>query len=140
MSGICPNPENSYIGLRELLVNAIEHGSFGITYDEKSYLKKNDAWDAELKRRQSLPEYIGKYVTVHFKRNEDEIRFLIKDEGSGFNWRPYLEFDFTRAFDPNGRGIFMAKTLGFDFLEYHGIGNEVLAVIYTKNSVSQGRD
>ncbi|CAK0773540.1 Response regulator receiver protein [Gammaproteobacteria bacterium] len=130
LSEMCPEPERSAIGLRELVVNAIEHGTLGITYEEKSRLNENDEWTLEVERRQALPEYMNKSVTVRFQQGENEIRFLIRDEGSGFDWQSYLEFDPRRIFDSHGRGIAIANKMGFDFIEYHGVGNEVLAVIH----------
>ena len=41
----------------------------------------------------------------------------------------YLTFDPERAFDPNGRGIAMAKMLSFSELEYRGKGNQVVATV-----------
>lgn len=131
LSEMCPDPERSAIGLRELIINAIEHGTLGITYEEKTRLNENDEWALEVARRQALDEYSGKYVTVRFQRRKTEIQFLIRDEGAGFDWQAYLEFDPKRVFDSHGRGIAIAKKMGFDFLEYHGAGNEVLAVVHT---------
>ncbi|MEI6415158.1 MAG: response regulator [Pseudomonadota bacterium] len=134
LSEMCPDPEKSAIGLMELVINAIEHGSLGITYAEKTCLIKNDQWRDEVERRLASPECQDKYVIVRFQRKYHEIHFLIKDEGSGFDWRSYLVFDPSRAFDPNGRGIAMAKMTSFDRLEYHGVGNEVLAVVSVASS------
>ncbi|CAK0764037.1 hypothetical protein CCP3SC1AL1_3400001 [Gammaproteobacteria bacterium] len=38
-----------------------------------------------------------------------------------------MVLDPKRAFDCHGRGIALAKLVGFDWIEYHGNGNEVLA-------------
>ncbi|CAK0749790.1 Response regulator receiver protein [Gammaproteobacteria bacterium] len=131
LSEICPEPSTTYTGLRELIVNAIEHGSLKISYREKYNLVMQNRWELEIERRQALPENQNKYITISFLRKKGEIRFTIKDEGAGFNWRPYFIPDPVRAFNPIGHGIGRAKTLSFDRLEYRGIGNEVSAVIYT---------
>ena len=127
LAEICPNPKKNYIGLEELIVNAIEHGSLGITYEEKSALKLTNQWEREVQHRQVLPAYKDKYVTVHLQRTSDAIHFRITDQGNGFDWASYLELNPTRAFDPNGRGVLMAKTIGFDAIAYNEAGNEVLA-------------
>ncbi|CAK0766014.1 Response regulator receiver protein [Gammaproteobacteria bacterium] len=131
LSEICPEPERRAIGLRELIVNALEHGTLGITYEEKSHLNETGEWAFEVARRLALDEHRNKYVTVRFQRKDNQIQFLIKDEGAGFDWPSYVEFDPRHVFDSHGRGIALAKKIGFDFLEYHGTGNEVLAVVYT---------
>jgi CheY-like chemotaxis protein len=51
LANVCPDPFSAVIGLTELLLNAVEHGNLGITYEEKSLLKKNEEWEAEIARR-----------------------------------------------------------------------------------------
>lgn len=125
----CPEPEGAVLGLSELIVNAIEHGNLGISYGEKSRLKRSDQWHEEIARRLELPENAHKRVEVHFTRDKEQIRISIQDQGKGFNWTPYLDFDPERAFDPNGRGIAMARLSCFDRLEYQGLGNTVLGTL-----------
>src|SRR5690349_4552398 len=129
VAGLCPDPSNTVIGLTELIVNAVEHGNLGITYAEKSELHGIDRWLAELERRAALPENQEKYVDVTFERDENAIRITVRDQGQGFDWRPYLEPDLTRVFDTHGRGITIARRLSFDELEYRDPGNEVVATI-----------
>lgn len=125
----CPNPEDAVLGLRELLINAVEHGNLGIEYAEKSHLLFKDSWDAEVARRLSLPEFRNRRVTVHFQRTAEMLTFTITDQGNGFDWLPYLDFDPARVFDLNGRGIAMARAKSFDEIEYRGIGNTVVAKV-----------
>jgi hypothetical protein len=105
----CPDAESTVIGLTELLVNAVEHGNLGITYDEKSALLAEGGWAAEVARRLTLPENQGKRVDVRFQRADSELRFTICDRGNGFEWERYLDIDPRRAFDRHGRGILMAR-------------------------------
>ncbi|MBF0127452.1 MAG: response regulator, partial [Magnetococcales bacterium] len=51
------------------------------------------------------------------------------DQGVGFDWQSYMEFNASRAFDNHGRGIAMAKGLSFDRVEYRGRGNEVMVTV-----------
>ena len=67
-------------------------------------------------------------MDVVFERKERELYFHIRDEGEGFDWRSYLQFDPERAFDTHGRGIALARNLSFARLIYQGRGNEVLAI------------
>ena len=46
-----------------------------------------------------------------------------------FDWQRFLTFDPERAFDPNGRGIAMARMMSFATLEYQGRGNVVVASV-----------
>lgn len=127
VAGLCPDPGNTVIGLTELIVNAVEHGNLGITYAEKSELNGINRWMEELDRRAALPQNAAKFVEVEYERDEDEIRITVRDQGAGFDWRPYLEPDPTRVFDTHGRGITIARRLSFDDLEYRDPGNEVVA-------------
>ena len=55
LANTCPDPNATVIGLTELLVNAVEHGNLGITYEEKTRLFANGTWgDRAGRRRPSL--------------------------------------------------------------------------------------
>lgn len=125
----CPNPETAFIGLIELLINAIEHGNLGITYAQKSHLQSQDRWEEEMERRLALPEYAEKRVTLQTWRTEETLCFHIQDQGHGFDWKPFLTINPERVLHSHGRGIAMACHMSFDTLEYQGNGNEVLATI-----------
>lgn len=125
-----PQPENIVMGLSELLINAVEHGNLGITYAEKSRLRMDDCWQEEIERRLRLPGNAGKRARLTVERQDSEVRFTIRDEGDGFDFARYLQFDPARAFDPNGRGIAMARQLCFSNLEYSGCGNVVRATVH----------
>jgi CheY-like chemotaxis protein/anti-sigma regulatory factor (Ser/Thr protein kinase) len=125
----CPDPAGAALGLSELLTNAIEHGNLGISYTEKSQLKRDNRWEEEIIARLQQPQYRDKKALVSFTQTSDKVVFTIIDQGNGFNWQKYLDFDPERAFDPNGRGIAMAGKLAFTRLEYCGKGNHVIATI-----------
>jgi DNA-binding response OmpR family regulator len=124
-----PDPEKRVIGLQELLINAVEHGNLGLSYQDKTELLMEGRWQEEVERRLGLPAYRERFVEVLFERIPQAIRFTIRDQGEGFDWRKYLDFDPARIFDPHGRGIAMARIMSFSALEYQGNGNTVLATI-----------
>jgi CheY-like chemotaxis protein len=130
-------PELVALGLSELLLNSVEHGNLGISYQEKSELKRRDQWREELERRLILDDNRNKRVRVRFQRCNGALTFSIGDEGQGFAWNKYLEFDPERAFDPNGRGIAIARLRCFDTLEYQGCGNTVVASIFDEKVAGQ---
>jgi len=125
----CPKPERVGLGLQELLINAVEHGNLGITYREKGQLVLENQWHDEVDRRLNQPQFADRFVEVTFERTAEEITFTIRDQGEGFDWSRYLDFDPERAFDAHGRGIAMARRMSFDALEYLGKGNVVVARI-----------
>ncbi len=129
LARICPQPESAVLGISELLVNAIEHGNLGISYVEKSELKRNDSWHEEILRRLALPENINKVVQLKLKCDGEHVTIRIQDQGAGFDWEKFLDFDPQRAFDPNGRGIALARMASFESLAYEGNGSTVIATL-----------
>jgi hypothetical protein len=118
IAAMCPVPDNAAPGLADLMINAVEHGNLAVSYQEKSLLKWDGDWEAEIQRRLGLPQFAGRYATIHVERALDALVFTIVDQGDGFDWQKYLTFDPERAFDPNGRGIAMAKMMSFSNIEY----------------------
>lgn len=129
LANTCPDPNATVIGLTELLVNAVEHGNLGITYEDKSKLFATGGWNDEVQRRLALPENASKRAEVSFERSDGQLRFTIRDQGRGFDWQSYLQIDPQRAFDTHGRGIAMANRLSFNHIEYRGCGNEVVGTV-----------
>jgi CheY-like chemotaxis protein len=129
LAQLCPDPKLAVLGIAELLVNAVEHGNLGITCSEKSALMREDRLTQELARRRELPECRERRAHISVERRDGELTFTITDEGQGFDFRQYLELDPARAFEPNGRGIALARMMSFSRLEYQGVGNVVTATI-----------
>lgn len=129
IASMCREPAAAAVGVMELMLNALEHGNLGIDCEEKRRLKREDCWEQELERRARLPENRDKVVRVEVVRTSDAIHIRIEDQGRGFDWRKYYELDPKRAFDPNGRGIAMARMLAFSDLRYEGRGNVVTGSI-----------
>jgi DNA-binding response OmpR family regulator len=129
LSSLCPDPERVGVGLFELLVNAVEHGNLGISYAEKSVLVEAGRWRHEVEARLADERLGRRHATVEFERTTGELRFTITDEGDGFDWSRFDRFAPERAFDVNGRGIYMARMASFDRVDYHPPGNRVCAVL-----------
>jgi DNA-binding response OmpR family regulator len=121
-----PDPEHAMV-VAELLMNAVEHGNLGITYDDKGKLVENNLWQAEVDRRLALPENSDKFVVVRTKKDQGILRIEIEDQGPGFDFLQYLAFDASRLFDNHGRGIAIAlSTLK---VEYIDAGNKLVVTI-----------
>lgn len=125
----CPHPDTAVLGISELLINAVEHGNLGITYEEKTMLKTEGRWQEEIRSRLELPEQQHKRVRLSVLREGGTTKIRIRDEGRGFDWKKYLEFDPERAFDPNGRGIALARMTSFEALHFEDCGNTVVATL-----------
>lgn len=127
ISNACPEPSTIVTGLTELMINAIEHGNLGITYQQKSELNEQGTWQEEVDKRLQLSSNLNKSASVSFKRHSNSIEITVTDQGKGFDWQNYMEFDPNRVMDNHGRGIAIANKLSFSSVEYQGNGNQVLA-------------
>lgn len=124
-----PQPETLAMGLCELLVNGVEHGNLGIDFAEKSRLREEDRWEDEVAHRLALAENRNKSVRLKVWGDDSRWVFEIRDDGPGFDWRRFLDFDPERAFAPNGRGIALSRQLSFTSLTYLPPGNQVVVTV-----------
>jgi CheY-like chemotaxis protein len=126
IASACPVPEEALM-ISELITNAVEHGNLAITYDEKTKLVEDGALLSEVERRLALPEFASRNVELSLSKSPDKLIVTIEDQGKGFDYKKYLDFDETRVFDNHGRGIAMSRSaLG---LEYVGAGNKVIVTV-----------
>ena len=132
-------PGRYVMGLTALLINSIEHGNLGLGFEAKKKHLLENTYDDEISGRLENPIYRDRKVTVElFRKDEDGIyNVVIKDEGQGFEWQEFVDFDPTRITEPSGRGIAMAKIMNPDSIEYWGKGNVVLFKMPIKG-VEQG--
>lgn len=133
LANLFPYPDEMLFGIKELLINAIEHGNLDIDYDLKSELNSRGVWREEVEKRLALPEYAARKVRIYFYQRADHIELIVKDEGKGFDWQKYTQIDPSRTVDTQGRGISIASLKCFDELNYIGSGNEVHVKVYLKN-------
>lgn len=126
LATVFPNPRQAIVGISELLLNAVEHGSTGISYEEKTRLLENMTFEQEVERCLALQENANKKVQVHYKKTPQAIVLDIQDEGQGFEWEQYLELSIERATHTHGRGIALARAISFDEVRYLGCGNRVV--------------
>ncbi|MGD2119899.1 MAG: response regulator [Chromatiales bacterium] len=138
ISRALPRPDKILFGLTELMINAVEHGNLGITYEEKTQLNEREGeWEKEVDRRLELPENKDKLARLHLKRLGDHIELTIVDDGEGFDWQNYLDIHPERIFDNHGRGIALARSMSFDDLSYHDHGRKVVVRIKLEEATAQ---
>jgi len=129
LANMCPEPDLVIVGIIEIMINGLEHGNLGVGYKLKTELLKQGTWTEEVERRLSLPENQGKSVTASIAKSADKIQFEFSDDGNGFNYESYLDFDPMRSQDLHGRGIALAKAVVFNELSYLDGGSKVVASI-----------
>ncbi len=127
------------LAIREMLINAIEHGNLAITFHEKTRELENDTYFTYLNQRQKDPRFSGRTVEVLYSADSDKISYTITDEGKGFDHQIYLEehADVNAELLTHGRGIALAKNI-FDEIRYNDGGNSVTLVKWLKKNSSEG--
>lgn len=118
------------MGLREIIINAMEHGNLNITYEEKTRATKEGDYIKLFRERQADPGLKEKKVKIDYVLTASYVGFRITDEGPGFDHRSMLKQGASRANEErlsHGRGIQIARN-EFDSLRYNRKGNQVTLV------------
>jgi DNA-binding response OmpR family regulator len=115
---------NLKIGIEEMIVNAVEHGNLGITFEEKNKAISEGTLADLLAQRGKESDAHGRQVFVTASLAPEAFEVVVRDEGSGFDWRklPIVAPENLMSF--NGRGIFLTK-IYFDEVRYNEKGTEV---------------
>jgi len=129
LGNLCPESDNTRLGLYELFINAIEHGNLEISYSEKTQLLMEKRWIEEIDIRLSAPRYKDRMVYVDIEQQSEGFSVMITDQGNGFHFESYLDFTPERIFDLHGRGIAMANKIYLNKVEYMENGNQVKVFI-----------
>lgn len=118
---------NLKLCVRELLINAMEHGNLGISFEEKTESLANGTYIKMLIERQKDPTISNRKITLEYSLSKEKFEATITDEGNGFDYQKML----ARSMNDNnnqildhGRGIALAK-MYLDKLIYNEKGNSV---------------
>ncbi len=116
------------IGVREMIINAIEHGNLGVTYEDKTHTQSRDEYFRFLADRQKDPRFRDRKVRIQYMLDRRRVLYVIQDEGEGFDHRRLSvesTEDSNRERLGHGRGIGMARNI-FDTVRYNDRGNQVI--------------
>jgi len=124
------------LALIELIVNAIEHGSCGISYEEKNKALESGLTAVELIAEKCKdPQIQAKRVFFSWDIKPEKSTFIIRDQGDGFDVKAYIQKVKTQSdYSLHGRGIKMAAKL-FKELKYNSKGNQVALIVDHEASV-----
>ncbi|MBX7058584.1 MAG: ATP-binding protein [Leptospirales bacterium] len=111
-------------GVKEMLMNAIEHGNLAISFDEKHRSTSEGTHFQLIKQRQQHPDYRKRTVTVVYSLRPERVLFVIRDQGAGFDHRTALQREQVDADRYHGRGILLTRQV-FDVIRYNETGNQV---------------
>ena len=127
------------IGIREILINAIEHGNLNIKFNEKTQALIDDTYFQFVQERQKDPRYLDKQVTLEYSLNEQRVAYKIEDEGNGFDYQKILDSIINQKDDealPHGRGLIITLDV-FDSVKFNKKGNQVLLLKYFNNNSTE---
>ena len=135
----CIDPDtkmNLQLSLAELIINGIEHGNCGISYDEKTDgLEKGLSVVELVNEKCKDPVISSKKVYFEWDIGETQTKFVIRDDGEGFDVKKYsTRLKIEDPYALHGRGILMATTLAKK-LSYNMKGNQVILLIDHDQSV-----
>jgi len=133
------NPDSKMhlqLALIELIVNAIEHGNCGITYEEKTESLESGVSSVDLIAEKCKdPAINSKTVFFGWEIKPEISTFVIRDQGEGFNVQSYIEkVKKQDAYSLHGRGIKMAAKLSHKII-FNAKGNKVSLVFKHDPSV-----
>ncbi|MCB1165339.1 MAG: PAS domain S-box protein, partial [Leptospiraceae bacterium] len=115
------------LGIREVLMNAIEHGNLGISFEEKSRALEEDRFFDLIRERMNDASVRQRKVTIDYKFSPEELNVCVEDDGEGFDSNAMLNRDIHDEKERkrmHGRGIRITRAL-FDEIVYSEKGNRV---------------
>jgi anti-sigma regulatory factor (Ser/Thr protein kinase) len=115
------------IALQEALSNAIYHGNLELSSDLRQTDDGKYLQLADERRRQ--PPFASRHVVVHGTASRDQVRYVIRDEGPGFDVARTLaasaepdNFDLV-----SGRGMLLIRSF-MDTVTHNPTGNEITLI------------
>jgi len=124
------------MALKEALMNALYHGSLELSVDQmREVLRKLRRGEevSLVKDPRSEPPYRDRRIYVEGRLSPDEVRFVVRDEGPGFDVSSLPNSKDPTALEPGrGRGLTIMRNL-MDEVTFNDVGNEVTMVKRREN-------
>lgn len=115
------------LGIKEAIVNAIEHGNLELDSKLREDGSGESYRDLGDERAKQEP-YAGRRVTVRATASDEEIRYVIRDEGPGFDPGTVPDpTDPENLLRPHGRGLMLIQSF-MDRVTHNETGNEITMV------------
>ncbi len=119
------------VAVKEAVLNAIFHGNLEITKEQVQEVEHELIQEGDLslvEKRASEDPYCQRQVHVEIQITPQEARFVIRDEGNGFDLSEVPDLNEPGALEPVGRrGLSLIQTF-MDEVLYNEKGNEVRLV------------
>jgi hypothetical protein len=130
--GLCDHMERVRLGvaLEQALLNAMYRGNLEIGYDAMQEARERlmRGEDDPIEARRWEEPYAGRKVFVHAVITPEEGRFVIRDEGPGFDTKIVPAAGDPKSLErEGGRGLILMRTF-LDEVTFNDRGNEVTLV------------
>ncbi len=115
------------VALREVIINAIEHGNLDISFEDKSKALIENRYIHFISERQKDPRCRKRRVTIEYQVDPGRVTYRIADEGAGFDHTTMLNASvesLNEAMSAHGRGLRLCQDF-FDTIRFNERGNEV---------------
>ena len=120
------------VALEESLLNAMIHGNLEVSSELRS--RDDDSFEQMILARQNAEPYRSRRIQVSCKFTPNEVRFVIVDEGPGFDLESIPDpRDPQNFLKPSGRGLLLIRSF-MDEVYHNSAGNSVTLVKRRKPS------
>jgi PAS domain-containing protein len=130
---------NIRVAIREAIINSIEHGNLGLTFEEKTNSQLDGTYFDLIKERQLDSMFKNKRVYVEYLLNENQVMYKISDEGAGYDYLAMMKVNPVGKDDvllPHGRGLILIRH-AFDMVKFNRKGNQIILVKHFKKTRSR---
>jgi CheY-like chemotaxis protein/anti-sigma regulatory factor (Ser/Thr protein kinase) len=127
-SGLCDetNSIRACVALEEALNNALYHGNLEIASEVRE--GNRAVYRALVEQRRQSEPFRSRKIYIDISIKSDEGRFVIRDEGPGFDPRNLPDpTDPANLERPSGRGLLLMRTF-MDQVHFNEIGNQVTLI------------
>jgi CheY-like chemotaxis protein len=119
------------VALEQALLNALYHGNLEISAEQLAQSRQSGdigGTASLITHRKSLEPYCHRKIHIDIRISRDEARFVIRDEGPGFDTSSLPDFHEPRVLEEaGGHGLVLMATF-MDELNFNDKGNEVVLV------------
>ncbi|TWU65265.1 response regulator [Crateriforma conspicua] len=115
------------MALDEALLNAMIHGNLEVSSKLRE-LEDGEAYREMIDRRTKEPPFCDRRVRVEMAANKESVRFVIRDEGNGFDVASLPDpTDPANLENVSGRGLLLINAF-MDSVSHNDVGNELIMV------------
>jgi anti-sigma regulatory factor (Ser/Thr protein kinase) len=114
------------VALHEAITNALMHGNLELNSDLRE--SDDEAYCRLARERREQEPYAGRRAYVSARFTSGEVKFVIRDEGPGFNPKEVPDpTDPSNLSRPSGRGLLLIRSF-MDHVAHNENGNEITMV------------